>query len=134
MDKSFWFSELFNSSYDISFPTHTSPGGLMHGDVSLTASAILVPTGELSELTFCESTSSRQGKLVQELKRLTVRPRTTPDNPLHREKLCCYRRRSKRSQAEWSYETLALQAQVGQVTGMSCLHGSLFWGSLEETL
>ena len=46
----------------------------MDGDVSLMASAILAPTGELSELTFRESTSSRQGKLVQELKRLTVGP------------------------------------------------------------
>lgn len=46
--------------------------------------SLLTSTGELSELAFHESTSSREGKLVLELKRLTVGPWTTPDNPPHR--------------------------------------------------
>lgn len=46
----------------------------MEEDDSLVASGILDPTVELLELTFCESTSSSQGKLVPELKRLVVGP------------------------------------------------------------
>ena len=72
-DKPFWFCELLSFTCEISFSNYKSRG-VNGGRCQPHGLSLLTSTGELSELAFHESTSSREGKPVLEFKRLTMGP------------------------------------------------------------